>query len=576
MSRLFTILLLWMTAGPILYAQSSVSLEIKSEQDLPIQFPLNTPIKSEFEIQTGLRDYIKQLNEIGYLSASIDSMTGDSITRIAHLFVGTKYEWTQLHTDSVDEEILSRTGFRDKQYVNKPFSAKQVNRFFLDALSLLENTGYPFAEIKLGYVSINSNQVEATVLLKKNKFYKIDSIEIIGEDTRLNRHYIENVIHLKKSHPYDERIIRQISNRIQEDPYMAELKPYEVLFTPNTCKIILILKPKKANVFDGIIGFQPQPDNDGLVLTGDIKISLGNIIGQGERLNLRWQRLQDETQQIDAGIHVPFLFKTPFGLGYDLNIYRRDTTFNNVHHRFTIPFRLDNGSEFQGFFDNFSTSLISTFNYENSTAIPPYNDAENRLYGLGYLAAFVANKFNPYSGWMISINGGAGTNKILRNSALELVEYDSINLESTLLQGQLKLSYFQPISSQTTLLAQVNTSVKQSTNLTENQAFRMGGLLSLRGFDEQSIFASSYVIGTLEYRLLFDRNSRISVFYDFAWYELATITRFVTDTPHGFGAGITFGTQAGMFSLNYAIGTQQGNPINFRTGKIHFGFVNLF
>lgn len=576
MNRILVILLFLSFTSTILPAQEGISLQIKSEKDLPIAYPQKKIAVSEFEIQMGLRDYITQLNELGYLSASIDSLAGDSLHKTAYLFIGKKYEWTLLHTDAVDDEILSRTGFRDKQYVNKPFSAKQISRFFTDALSYLENTGYPFAEIKLNHVSIKSNQIEASVLLKKNQFYQIDSIQITGEHTHLNHHYIENVIRIKKSQPYDERVIRQISNRILEDPFMEELKPYEVIFTPKSCIVVLILKPKKANVFDGIIGFQPQPDNQGLILTGDVKIGLGNIVGQGEELNLRWQRLQDETQQIDAGLQIPFLFKTPFGIGYDLNIYRRDTTFNNVHHRFTVPFRLDNGSEFHGFFDNFSTSLISTFNYENATTIPPYNDAENKLYGIGYAGNFVENKYNPYSGWLISIDGGAGKNRLIRNAALELVDYDSIHLESTLLQGQLKLSYFQPITTQTTLLARINTAFKQSDNLTENQAFRMGGLLSLRGFDEQSIFASSYAIGTLEYRLLFDRNSRISVFYDFAWYELSSITGFITDTPQSFGAGISFGTNAGMFSLNYAIGSQMGNPLNFRTGKIHFGFVNLF
>ena len=230
----------------------------------------------------------------------------------------------------MDEEILSRTGFRNKQFLNKPFSTSQVAGFFNDALEYLENTGYPFAEIKLAHVLIDQNKINATVILKKNRFYLIDSIQILGEETRLNKNYIENIIRIKDKYPYDERVIKSIGKRISEDPFIEELKPYEVIFTENSCKIILTLKPKKANVFDGIIGVQPQENNEGVVFTGDIKIGLGNIIGQGERLNLRWQKLQDQTQQIDVAFTIPFLFKTPIGFGYDLNIYRRDTTFNNV------------------------------------------------------------------------------------------------------------------------------------------------------------------------------------------------------------------------------------------------------
>lgn len=566
-------LLIWLS--PI-FSQKTIAFSIVSEKNLPQKFPLDSPANSITQLKLSLKTYIETLNKEGYLSACVDSISGDSTNQVVHFFVGSKYEWTQLNTDSVDEDILTQTGFRDKQYLNKPFSPKQIANFFSDAITHLENNGYPFAEIKLGHVTSDNNKIKATVLLQKNQFYRIDSIQIIGEKIRLNQHYIENIIRVKKGHIYNESVISQISNRIQEDPYVAELKTYEVIFTPTECKIVLILKPQKANTFDGIIGFQPQDDNSKLIVTGDVKIGLGNIVGFGERLNLRWQRLRDQTQEIDVGFQVPFLFQTPIGLEYDLNIFRQDTTFNNVHHRFTIPYRLDNGAEIHGFFDNFSTSLIATSPYEGSTEIPPYNDAENKLYGLGYKANFVRNVFNPYSGWIIQLDAGFGSNKILPNSALENIVYDSIDLESSLIQGELNISYFQPITKQTTLLARMNTSFKSSDNLSENQSFRIGGFNTLRGFDEQSLFATSYAIGTLEYRLLFDKNSRLSVFYDFAWYELSTITSFKSDTPQSFGAGITFGTTAGMFSLNYALGTQLGNPINFRTGKIHFGFVNLF
>ncbi len=574
----FFIFIISILLGSTAFSQTSIELKIiaTNQNQLPEKLPNSQPFRTKYEIQLALKEYINGLQKIGFLSASLDSLVGDTIVQTAYLFIGQKFEWATLHTDSVDEEILSRTGFRDKQFLEKPFNPEQVSRFFNDALTYLENTGYPFAQIKLDQIVIENDKIEAAVILKKNKFYLIDSIEIIGENTKLNRNYIENIIQVKAKTPYDERIVKGIGKRIRENPFMAELKPYEVIFTENSCKIILILKPKKANVFDGIIGLQPQPDNKGMVLTGDVKISLGNIVGQGERLNLRWQRLQDQTQEINAAIQVPFLFKTPIGFGYKLDIYRRDTTFNNVNHNFTIPFMLNNGSQFRGYFNKYATSLISTKLYENSVEIPPYNDALNNTYGVGFTGFFVENKFNPYSGWIIDLTAGAGTNEIIKNTSLEQVNYDSIELESTFIESQIELSFLQPITRNTTLLLKANTGIKQSTNLVDNQLYRIGGLHTLRGFDEQSIFASSFAIATIEYRLLFDENSRISVFSDIGWYEQNSITNYKTDIPFGFGAGITFGTGVGLFSLNYAVGSQFGNPLNLKTGKVHFGFINFF
>jgi hemolysin activation/secretion protein len=73
-----------------------------------------------------------------------------------------------------------------------------------------------------------------------------------------------------------------------------------------------------------------------------------------------------------------------------------------------------------------------------------------------------------------------------------------------------------------------------------------------------------------------EQNSFFSLFYEQGWYENQVPEDLITDTPFGFGAGISFETKIGIFSLNYALGRQFNNPIEFRGSKIHFGFVNYF
>jgi len=106
--------------------------------------------------------------------------------------------------------------------------------------------------------------------------------------------------------------------------------------------------------------------------------------------------------------------------------------------------------------------------------------------------------------------------------------------------------------------------------------FRIGGLKTLRGFDEESIYASTYVIPTLEYRFLFEKNSNLFVFGEGAWYENNNVAEYTQDTPISVGAGINFETKAGIFTLSYAIGKQYGNGFDLRIGKIHAGLTALF
>jgi outer membrane protein assembly factor BamA len=106
--------------------------------------------------------------------------------------------------------------------------------------------------------------------------------------------------------------------------------------------------------------------------------------------------------------------------------------------------------------------------------------------------------------------------------------------------------------------------------------FRIGGLRTLRGFNEESIFASTYIIPTIEYRFLFSQNSHLLLFAEGAWYENTSNGLYVSDTPMSVGAGINFETKAGILTLNYGVGNQFGNGFDLRSGKIHFGLVKLF
>ena len=119
-------------------------------------------------------------------------------------------------------------------------------------------------------------------------------------------------------------------------------------------------------------------------------------------------------------------------------------------------------------------------------------------------------------------------------------------------------------------------SVFGNSTIFKNELFRIGGLKTLRGFDEESIYVSTYVIPTIEYRFLFAQNSNLLLFTEGAWYENNSNGMYIKDMPMSVGAGINFETKAGILSLNYAIGNQFGNGFDVRSGKIHFGLTALF
>ncbi|MBQ7490472.1 MAG: hypothetical protein IJT51_08165, partial [Bacteroidales bacterium] len=98
-----------------------------------------------------------------------------------------------------------------------------------------------------------------------------------------------------------------------------------------------------------------------------------------------------------------------------------------------------------------------------------------------------------------------------------------------------------------------------------------GGTRTLQGFDEMSLYASSYLTAMTEFRFWFAKLSYINVFFNAAWYERKLSGSYYYDYPFGFGLGATFHTKAGNFYISYALGQQRNSPVSFKTGKIHFG-----
>jgi len=106
--------------------------------------------------------------------------------------------------------------------------------------------------------------------------------------------------------------------------------------------------------------------------------------------------------------------------------------------------------------------------------------------------------------------------------------------------------------------------------------YQLGGLSSLRGFNQQSLFASNYYFLTTEYRYLFDRNSSVFAFVEGGFYESNRLNNYENGLPVGAGFGVNFATKTGVFTLTYALGKQNDNPVLVRNGKVHFGYISLF
>ena len=278
---------------------------------------------------------------------------------------------------------------------------------------------------------------------------------------------------------------------------------------------------------------------------------------------------------------LPFVFNTPFGIDAKLKLYRKDTLFNDVNRNFGLQYLLSGGNYFKAFI-NYHTSdlLISKKGLQILTSLPPYADVSNTAYGIGFKTEKLDYRLNPRKGIALNLEGSVGNKTIKENSQINPELYKSLDLKTVQYSSILQFDLFIPLWRRSTVNMGIQSGYlynSSDSTIFENELFRIGGLKTLRGFDEESIFASGYSIVTLEFRYLLEQNSYMYVFADGAWYENKSVSASIReDLPYGFGAGISFETKAGIFSINYALGGQNKQAPLLKSAKIHFGFVNFF
>ncbi|MBI4647742.1 MAG: BamA/TamA family outer membrane protein, partial [Bacteroidia bacterium] len=500
----------------------------------------------------------------------------DSVTTIAFLNCGNKYKAANISFHKLSKTVLNKTGLKPEYFTTTDFNYEKIVLAQEKILKYYENHGYPFARVRLDSIRIYDNLIYADCVAEPFSIFRLDSLDITGK-SKISLYYLYKYLNLNLGELYCEQKLSGIDNKLKELPFIKETKPYEILFEPEKFKLYLYLENKKANQFYGILGVMPNKENTGkLLLTGELKLLLLNSFNRGEEISVKWERLETQTQKLDVGADYPFIFHSPLGIDINFNMYWKDTTYFTINTITGIKYILQGTNYVKAFADYKNSSLISTAGFENLTVIPQYADVSSLLYGFGYYFEKLDYKYNPKTGIIFQSAVREKKKKVRKNSEIPENLYNNIDMVSTQTSATLSLSTFIPLFRKMTVMLKSYSAHISNSNLFENELFKIGGFNTLRGFDEETISASSFSILTLEYRYLFEQNSNVSIFFNGSWYEKKLPSHYISDIPYGFGIGLNLFTKAGIFSIGYALGKQFDNPVEIRAAKIYFGYLNRF
>ncbi len=565
------------------------TIDIKAQDQRPVLLVAsneNIEILNKFYGKTILSDsvgaiklskeIVQNLRAKGYLTAGLDSIAFFNNEIKVFLWIGQQFQWARLDPGNVSETLLAQTGFKQAYFNNKNFYYPEVAALFSKILKYSENNGYPFASVVLDSIKVYDNQIHAKIYYNEGPFIAYDSLMIHGS-SRIKKKFLADYLKIVQGQPYKENNYREISSRLKRLPYLQLVEAPQVTFQNNEGTIHLTLEDKKVNQIDGIIGFFPNAGNDDkLLLTGQFNLLLQNMFGTGKAMHLEWQKIKPLSQLLNIAYFHPNLLSSPLNVGTTFYLLKEDTTFINRDAGLNVSINKGLYSDISIYTKVRSSNILSTTQYINTNIIPDFADFVLNSYGLGYQWRNLDDLFFPTRGLVFEVDGSVGNKKIKRNAKLPQELYEEISSRSLQLSINAEFSNYIPVKKRIVLLSRLKGGIIDNEQLFLNDLFRIGGLHSLRGFNENFFFASQFLTATGEVRMMLDQQSFLLLFADQGILKYNLTGKSIIDHPTGIGLGLNLALEGGIFNFVYALGGSNSQSMNFQSSKIHFGYISRF
>ncbi|MFI1745349.1 POTRA domain-containing protein [Thalassobellus sediminis] len=503
----------------------------------------------------------KKLYKIGYIEnkRSLIEKINDS-TFITQFQLKKKFDslFIYYNKNSIDPQILnsiSKNIFDDYFIINFNKAESVLN--FIN--SKISNQGLPFSKLQLSNIEIiKSNSLKAELIIEsKTKERSISNIIIKGYE-KFPHSYLKHYLKIKPNQPFNLNSIKRKTERLNDLKFANQIKAPEVLFSKDSTSLYIYLEKSKSNAFDGFLGFGTNEETNNLEFDGYLNLNLTNNLNFGESFRLLYKSDENDQKTFNTNLTLPYIFKSPIGVDLQLQIFKRDSSFTTVNQSTKLHYQINSKHKlYTGLSNLESNNLLTEGTTSNNIAdykTSYYTFAYEFLKPQSYNFLFPIN-----SKFYFEANFGKrnATNESQKQSQFSIDAFKTFNLN-------LKNSIY----------IRINSSILISNTYLENELFRFGGINSIRGFEENSLLASSFGIINGEYRLQLTNSIYINSITDVAYFENKILNTKEKLFGYGFGFGVL--TKAGLLKFNYANGKIENQKFKLSNFKIHINITTDF
>lgn len=511
--------------------------------------------KTSFLVSHKTSEILQSHWEEGYLFSQIT--TSDSA--VTHIYKGKTHSFK-----------IGSVTFSDSSSVFLDGKKKRDVFSFLDKqVQFWSQIGFPFASFQVINVYNRESELFADIRIEKGPYIIYDEVFLINESST-SKKQIEKTLDIERGEAYNEKSFELISRIIDRLPYLSINEDPDIAFEEGKAIIYLDLEEKNSDSFEGILGLLPGQSNDKFLITGYIDLELNNLFSSGKSFTFEWNRFAAQSQSLSINYKHPFLLDTKLLFDVRFSLFKQDTSFLNQDLQIAVGSYLAGNWFFQTGYEKSTANLVST-NLESIKAnnIVDYN---RDIYTL----SLMLNEFNSAIGFKedlkLQSNISFGRKRINRNPNIDFEFYDTITTKTNILNIETKVKYQKILGKRLAVFHEIESGLLYNDQLLNNEMFRIGGLKSLRGFNENFYYASHYALSRMELRQYFESESYFMLLYDQLFYQ----NNLQEDYPFGLGLGFSLSSNNSLFNFAMAVGKSKDIPIDISNAKIHFGYTSRF
>jgi hypothetical protein len=450
--------------------------------------------------------------------------------------------------------------------------------------------GYPFASFQLHADSSQGQHLFVSVFQQPGPYCTYDSIAGVGGG--FSAYFLKKAGGIQVGLPYNDEQLVLFRKRMAaargyalSDKALLSLRYGRFVVNPGIFRL-------QQDRISGLLGLATQAQQKPLI-TGEADLALYDLFGHGASITANWRRFQARSQELVATVEVPYALGLPFISGVNLSFEKYDTIYTRFRRGVLFRFPAGKNSRWSLGVDITGINALQqdTLTLLTQKRLPANASSKSTVYFLAFQRSRFSGSVFPVKGLILDVKAGIGSRIWVRDAAAASITwvnasgireniFDSLqrkgNLRQTTYRADYHLQVFVPVVKNFLLAASFMGQEYQAPSVSFSEISRWGGINSIRGFNEQRIFANSFHMANLEMRFMANQSGFIAPF--------VSVAAFRNDSKQGIsngkllssGVAAAIKTGAGVMKFAWAMGQENGSGFKLNNAKFHLGISNVF